>query len=226
VCGGAVLPDVDGDGICEALDTCPAVYNPDQADGNHNGVGDACECTAPAPGRCLSGGGSKTTDCLVEFNTSGPIVMNRRGTSVVDILRCTDGDPACDRDGLADGRCTFGIVVCVGNRDPRFSRCTPSGMQGIEVVSPNAVSPSAMDRGNAVALERQLGALGLEIRRGASVIAAAGGPLGTNLCSALVDVATPAPPVVGRPLRRKFKIRGFASGRRKDQDTLTLECSR
>ena len=37
--------DVDGDGIPDSSDNCPLVYNPDQADSNHNGVGDACERT-------------------------------------------------------------------------------------------------------------------------------------------------------------------------------------
>jgi hypothetical protein len=35
--------DLDLDGIADALDNCPSVSNPDQADANHNGIGDACE---------------------------------------------------------------------------------------------------------------------------------------------------------------------------------------
>jgi hypothetical protein len=31
------------DGFIDAEDNCPTVYNPDQADGNGDGVGDACE---------------------------------------------------------------------------------------------------------------------------------------------------------------------------------------
>ena len=34
--------DTDGDGIPDHLDNCPNVYNPDQADGNEDGIGDAC----------------------------------------------------------------------------------------------------------------------------------------------------------------------------------------
>jgi hypothetical protein len=36
-------PDQDHDGIPDFRDNCPAVYNPDQADGDHNGVGDLCD---------------------------------------------------------------------------------------------------------------------------------------------------------------------------------------
>ena len=35
--------DTDGDGVPDAIDNCPTVPNPDQADSNLNGIGDACE---------------------------------------------------------------------------------------------------------------------------------------------------------------------------------------
>jgi hypothetical protein len=35
--------DIDEDGHPDACDNCGSVYNPDQADGNKNGLGDACE---------------------------------------------------------------------------------------------------------------------------------------------------------------------------------------
>jgi hypothetical protein len=36
-------PDRDKDGVPDFKDNCPDVYNPDQADLDHNGVGDACQ---------------------------------------------------------------------------------------------------------------------------------------------------------------------------------------
>jgi hypothetical protein len=41
--------DVDGDGRPDAIDNCPAIANPNQADCNHDGVGDACEFAAGTP---------------------------------------------------------------------------------------------------------------------------------------------------------------------------------
>lgn len=35
--------DTDGDGIDDDVDNCPSVSNPDQADSDGNGIGDACE---------------------------------------------------------------------------------------------------------------------------------------------------------------------------------------
>ena len=42
--------DLDGDGVCGNVDNCPNVANPDQADSDGDGIGDACETfTAPLP---------------------------------------------------------------------------------------------------------------------------------------------------------------------------------
>jgi MYXO-CTERM domain-containing protein len=51
-------PDADGDGIADDEDNCPAIANPDQADVNQNGVGDACEPGAGTDGGLADGGGA------------------------------------------------------------------------------------------------------------------------------------------------------------------------
>ena len=35
--------DTDGDGVPDSIDNCPGVWNPDQADMDGNGIGDACD---------------------------------------------------------------------------------------------------------------------------------------------------------------------------------------
>ena len=43
----AAAVDFDGDGFSNLSDNCPGVFNPDQADTNQNGTGDACEAFVP-----------------------------------------------------------------------------------------------------------------------------------------------------------------------------------
>jgi hypothetical protein len=46
------LGDADGDGFVRCLDDCPGTANPDQADGDGDGIGDACDlCTTSIPGQ-------------------------------------------------------------------------------------------------------------------------------------------------------------------------------
>ena len=42
-------PDRDKDGVPDFKDNCPDVYNPDQADIDHNGIGDVCQAIKPVP---------------------------------------------------------------------------------------------------------------------------------------------------------------------------------
>jgi hypothetical protein len=50
--------------------------------------------------------------------------------------RCTDGDPACDADGVANGQCRFQVRLCVDQ--PGASRCGPDSVTGAEVLSPSS----------------------------------------------------------------------------------------
>jgi hypothetical protein len=45
----ALIGDIDGDGVQDAADNCPAVVNPGQADGDGDGAGDACDCAPSDP---------------------------------------------------------------------------------------------------------------------------------------------------------------------------------
>ncbi len=40
--------DSDGDGINDDLDNCPGVFNADQQDANHDGIGDVCDSSFPS----------------------------------------------------------------------------------------------------------------------------------------------------------------------------------
>jgi hypothetical protein len=48
--GCTIPPDADGDGVPDGSDNCPAVFNPNQADCDGDGQGDACESDPDANG--------------------------------------------------------------------------------------------------------------------------------------------------------------------------------
>ncbi len=223
VCRGGALTDSDGDGIPDMKDDCVAVYDPAQLDADGNGVGDACECTARTPGRCLSGGGGATTTCLLEFNPNGPVKLNAKHTAIVTPLACADGDPACDRDGNIDGQCTFGVSVCLANLDPRYAHCTPADVTSVEVTSPSAAKTKGVDRANALAIEQTLSEMRVEIVRAKKVITPFPPFTGVNRCSPLVDVVVPAPTGKAKSVRKTIQVRAIA-GKRNDVNVLDLEC--
>lgn len=58
VCPRDAGNDADNDGLCADVDNCPTVANPDQADANGDGIGDACGATgASACGVSVAGAG-------------------------------------------------------------------------------------------------------------------------------------------------------------------------
>ncbi len=224
-CRGRVLPDGDGDGFCDAVDLCPGISDPAQGDTDGDGVGDVCQCTSPAPGRCIAGGGSKRTDCLLELTSGGPLTFNRRGTKIRSGLRCADGDPACDLDGARDGQCTFGVALCFANDDPRYPRCQPSPIGSAEVLRPSAVRGTPISLANGQRLETALATLGVEVRRRGRVIADANTTIGGNRCTATVTLHVAAPAGgAGRTVTQKFDLAAQATNGRKDKDTFALQC--
>jgi hypothetical protein len=210
--------DRDGDGTADDVDNCPDVPNSDQADADGTGRGDVCECSAGAPGRCLPGGGSRKSDCLVEFNTPGPITYTKNLRRVKNVLRCSDGDPRCDRDGTVDGTCTFGVNVCVANEDPRFPRCAQSPVRSFEVRRPRHSESQ-------LRLERMLQAVGVEITRRGHVVSPSLVTPDVASCTALADLTVTAPDGFTRPpTRRNVVVRAQARDGRIDRDRIVLEC--
>lgn len=53
--------DADGDGVPDGLDNCPAAANPDQADRDRDGLGDACDAGESGNGDGGGGGGCCST---------------------------------------------------------------------------------------------------------------------------------------------------------------------
>ena len=80
--------DRDLDADLDGLDNCPSVSNPDQADSNSNGIGDACDVLADADG-----------DGVADGNDNCPTVPNPLQQN---FDHDSQGD-ACDTDDDNDG---------------------------------------------------------------------------------------------------------------------------
>jgi len=90
----------------------------------------ACLALVPAGSAradLFGGGGGSKKDCLMVFDAQVNYPPGR-----ARLVRCTDGDPGCDADGLVNGVCEFPIAVCVNSSfDP--ARCSLNGVESVSV---------------------------------------------------------------------------------------------
>jgi hypothetical protein len=102
-------PDTDGDGVVDPYDNCPHTPNADQADGDGDGVGNACNRTVCRDGVDNDGDG------LIDLADGGC----RNADDPSEEPDCSDG---LDNDG--DGRIDFDPVTYA---DPGDETTPPSG---------------------------------------------------------------------------------------------------
>jgi hypothetical protein len=74
------------------------------------------------------GRGPAATDCMLVTDVAG--ATGRRAAA------CTDGDPACDADGVADGTCVFQVRLCLDAVGAGTPRCHTDVVTGAQVTSP------------------------------------------------------------------------------------------
>lgn len=113
--------------------------------------------TAAEGSELLAGGGSRTSDCLLEWNFIPPDIAHGGG---LPSARCSDNDPACDADDI-DGRCTFSLSLCFNAPDPLLPRCDiAEPVQALTIHSPDPDAPrGSLERLNADNLRQALPAL-------------------------------------------------------------------
>jgi len=82
-----------------------------------------------APRACaitVGGGGSTRMDCLAVFEADANIPVHNPKN-----IRCADGDPTCDADGVVNGACEFAIAICANSDFD--AACTLRGVQAISI---------------------------------------------------------------------------------------------
>ncbi|MCH7879532.1 MAG: thrombospondin type 3 repeat-containing protein, partial [candidate division Zixibacteria bacterium] len=96
---GITQPDFDNDGVPDACDNCPLMFNPDQIDSDANGIGDLCDSI------------DTDGDGLFNFQDNCPQVFNPNqedgdGDGFGDVC---DDCPGFDNNSETDGDCLSGI---------------------------------------------------------------------------------------------------------------------
>ncbi len=86
----------------------------------------AAQLIPTAPAFSIGGGGKASTDCLAVFDATANVPVSKPRN-----IRCADGDPACDADGVANGRCQFPVAVWANSTFD--SRCTLAGVQFLTI---------------------------------------------------------------------------------------------
>ncbi|MBI4719270.1 MAG: right-handed parallel beta-helix repeat-containing protein [Planctomycetes bacterium] len=97
--------DRDGDAVLDLCDNCPAIFNPDQRDGNGDGIGDACRASAGGGGGCIDG--DDDTVCDLVDNCPGIANAGQRdsdGDGFGDACDfCTNTSSTINQDRDGDG---------------------------------------------------------------------------------------------------------------------------
>lgn len=135
IAGAAGTPDTDDDGIPDELDNCPFTPNPDQADSNFNGIGDACETPETEHG----------TAAFLQALFDGGTGVIPTGVTVAD-----EPDLALQIALIVDFRLNEGLIE-IGEEDDLAMNLVQSQVD-IGLIAPEDAADLAMDVLDQVAL--------------------------------------------------------------------------
>jgi len=112
--------DSDGDGVCDDVDNCPAVVNPNQEDRDGDGVGDVCDNCPDTPNPNQDPGACTSQVLTCDVDGDGDI--DRIDLSLISRARGqTATGPDDPRDGNGDGVITpADVKACI----PQCSRAS------------------------------------------------------------------------------------------------------
>jgi hypothetical protein len=160
---------------------------------------------AVAAGELQPGGGSRASDCLLEWNFV-PAEAVRPGARPTAL--CVDDDPLCDADAVP-GQCTFLLSLCFNVPDPLLGQCdVRETLVSSELSSPRGDAPAgSIERQNAENIAFSLPSF----------------PITTSsVCSPVFPLVVPRP-AEGAAGAGAVAL-GVATASRRDQDRFTLRC--
>jgi hypothetical protein len=178
------------------------------------GISDPVRCEVPL--FCLvPGTARKSRGCVGEWLLEHSALALRRNEVPRRVQHCRDGDPACDADGTADGRCTMNVGFCVNVFDPRLLKadrspaCRTHRIRGVRILRAGSRQRDPVAADNQRSLRALLGGLP---------------QLPTRLRSACTATAPVVVPV-GARRREKTRVRArVKTGHRSVTSAMTLVC--
>ncbi len=201
-------------------------------------------CTGPLGGNdCITGNGSKKTDCNLEWWVPTYAPLGTAGQSMPVLAGngfpknkyiCYEGDKRCDTDPVLDNNsCTVTARLCVNNTDPRLPLCSITGVQAFEVKSPKSTSLLPQDATNLATLEGIAGvgtnSLGLSILRKKTPLPTPGSSANVtqNNCTDPISIVVPlkvksSGKIV--PGKSTIRVQAITTGGLVDTDTVKFEC--
>jgi len=166
--------------------------------------------SAQCPPDCpVKGGGDAATDCFSEL-ASDEVRLNAPyykpdNPKPGKAIRCFDGDPGCDLDGVANNECQFDVDLCLRNADPSLPSCTPADVTDVVVTGKTDDFPGL------AALQTAVDALTTAT---------------TNVCSSGQSVVVPlkGPSSKGEFKAAKFSFKTTATAGDDDSDSFKFVC--
>jgi hypothetical protein len=119
--------DTDGDGVADATDNCPTVYNPTQSDADADGIGDACDVCTDTDGDGYGDPGYLANTCATDNcpTTANADQLDADGDGIGDVC-----DPCTDTDGDGFGNPGYAANTCNLDNCPLVSNPTQADADG------------------------------------------------------------------------------------------------
>lgn len=165
--------------------------------------------SAQCPPDCpVKGGGDTATDCLAELASDAVRLnspfFNPNKPKPGKEIRCFDGDPGCDLDGVVNNECEFDVDLCLRNADPSLPGCTPADVDTVAIGGSTSAFP---------------GLIGLQSAVDALLTAT------TNVCTSGQSVVVPLKATGSGFKAGKFKFKTLATaGATVDKDKFRMKC--